>query len=135
MTACRRGAAGWLLLASLVLVVAASAVGNPVNPGHAVGPRVFAAMLLLLIWRGGTWSRGPLIVLSTVSAGFALALVFVIALGAPGINTMALAMFALYAGSGGLLRRTGCGSSTHGQALAKNSSALPSGSVKLNALP
>lgn len=96
----RRRSAGWLLLVSWLLVVAASAIDNP---SHALGPRVFATVLLWLVWRGGTWARSLLIGLSAVSAGFAVALSLAIALGAPGIVTAAVAMFALYAASGALL--------------------------------
>ncbi|MGI8870220.1 MAG: hypothetical protein ACR2F6_15560 [Mycobacteriales bacterium] len=85
---------------SWLLVVAASALGSP---AHALAPRVFAAALLWLIWRGSTCSRTVLIGLSAVSAGFAFGLAIAIALGATGIVTSALVMFALYAGSGPLL--------------------------------
>jgi hypothetical protein len=95
----RRLAVGLLLLAWVVTVVA-SQLGDP---AHALGPRVVTAFLLWQIWRGAAWSQYLLIGLSCISAGFAVGLAVVIALGATGIVAHAVVMFCLYAVVGGLL--------------------------------
>jgi ABC-type nitrate/sulfonate/bicarbonate transport system permease component len=95
----RRAAAGMLLTAWAVAVTA-SYLGGPT---HELAPKLVTAFLLWRIWRGATWSRNLLIGLSCVSAGFAVGLAIAIALGAAGIVTSALVMFALYASVGVLL--------------------------------
>jgi hypothetical protein len=95
----RRLAVGLLLLAWMVTVVA-SQLGDP---AHALGLRVVTAFLLWRIWRGANWSRYLLIGLSCISAGFAVGLAAMIALGATGIVAHSMAMFSLYAAVGGLL--------------------------------
>jgi len=95
----RRAAAGLLLLAWTV-AAAASYLGDPTRE---FAPKLATAFLLWRIWRGASWSRYLLISLSCISAGFALGLVFGIALGATGIVTRSLPMFALYAVVGLLL--------------------------------
>ena len=95
----RRAAAGVLLLAWAV-AVAASYLGEP-TPQFA--PKLVTAFLLWQVWRGASWSRYLLISLSSISAGFAVGLGFGIALGATGIVTRSLPMFALYAVVGLLL--------------------------------
>jgi ABC-type nitrate/sulfonate/bicarbonate transport system permease component len=95
----RRAAAG-LLLTAWAVAVTASYLGDP---AHELAPKLVTAFLLWRIWRGASWSRNLLIGLSCVSAGFAVGLAVAIALGATGIVTSALVMFALYAGVGVLL--------------------------------
>jgi ABC-type nitrate/sulfonate/bicarbonate transport system permease component len=95
----RRAAAG-LLLAAWAVAVMASYLGGP---AHELAPKLVTAFLLWRIWRGATWSRDLLIGLSCVSAGFAVGLAIAIVLGATGIVTSALVMFALYACVGVLL--------------------------------
>ncbi|HJQ02831.1 MAG TPA: hypothetical protein VJ851_14645 [Jatrophihabitans sp.] len=95
----RRLAVG-LLLGAWALAVAASYLGSP---AHELAPKLVTAFLLWRIWRGATWSRNLLIGLSCVSAGFAVGLSVMIVLGATGIVTSAVVMFALYAGVGVLL--------------------------------
>jgi hypothetical protein len=58
-----------------------------------------------MIWRGASWSRNLLIGLSCVSAGFAVGLAVAIALGATGIVTSALVMFACTRASAGCCAR------------------------------
>ena len=95
-----RRAAAELLLAAWAVAVTASYLGGP---AHELAPKLVTAFLLWRIWRGASWSRSLLIGLSCVSAGFAVGLAIAIALGATGVVTSALAMFALYAGVGVLL--------------------------------
>lgn len=89
-----------LLLAAWALAAIASSLGNP---AHQLPPKLLTAFLLWRIWRGAIWSRHLLIGLSCVSAGVALALTTAIALGATGIVTSAIVMFALYVGVGVLM--------------------------------
>jgi hypothetical protein len=95
----RRAAAG-LLLAAWAVAVMASYLGGP---AHELAPKLVTDFLLWRIWRGATWSRDLVIGLSCVSAGFTVGLAVAIALGATGIVTSALVMFALHASVGGLL--------------------------------
>ena len=95
-----RHAAAGLLLTAWAVAVTASYLGDP---AHELAPKLVTAFLLWRIWRGATWSRNLLIGLSCVSAGFAVGLAIAIALGATGIVTSALVMFALYACVGVLL--------------------------------
>ncbi len=95
----RRAGAG-VLLAAWAVAVAASYLGEP-TPQFT--PKLVTAFLLWQVWRGASWSRYLLISLSCISAGFAVGLAFGIALGATGIVTRSLAMFALYAVVGLLL--------------------------------
>lgn len=92
-------AAGLLFLAWGLAVVATS-VGEP---GHGLSLKLVTAFLLWRVWRGARWSRHVLVALSTVATGLAGGLVLAIELGATGINTHAIVMFAMYAAVGPLL--------------------------------
>jgi len=97
----RRLAAGLLLLA-WAATVAASYLGDP---AHALAPRLLTAFLLWRIWRGANWSRYLLIGLSCISAGFAVGLAAVTALGATGVVARSVAMFAQSSGASCAARR------------------------------
>jgi ABC-type nitrate/sulfonate/bicarbonate transport system permease component len=95
----RRRAGLWLLLA-LAAAVSASYLGHPAHQGAT---NLVTAFLLWRIWQRATSSRILLISLSCISAGFAIGIVFGIALGATGIVTRSLLMLALYSIVGAIL--------------------------------
>ena len=94
------GSAAGLLIAGWMVAAVAAYVGEA---NHGLAPTLVTAFLLWRVWRGATWSRYVLIGLSFVAAGFAAGLSLAIMLGATGIVTRSLAMFALYAVVGALL--------------------------------